>query len=81
MHYLARNAHKRVDPQLVLPGARSVVTLAVSYHQGAEPGRADASPVRQAIGGVVAAENGRVPTSSFFPARNSCADIARFPSS
>lgn len=33
MNYLARNAHKRVDPQLVLPGARSILTLAVSYHQ------------------------------------------------
>ncbi len=34
MHYLARNAAKRVDPQLVLPGVRSVLTLAVSYHEG-----------------------------------------------
>jgi epoxyqueuosine reductase len=31
MAYLERNAHKRVDPQLVLPGARSIITLAVSY--------------------------------------------------
>jgi epoxyqueuosine reductase len=36
MAWLARNADRRVDPQLVLPGARSVVTLAVSYH-GPEP--------------------------------------------
>ncbi|HTL56329.1 MAG TPA: tRNA epoxyqueuosine(34) reductase QueG [Candidatus Limnocylindrales bacterium] len=33
MAYLERNAHKRVDPQQVLAGARSVITLAVSYHQ------------------------------------------------
>lgn len=32
MAYLARNAPKRRDPQLVLPGARSLITLAVSYH-------------------------------------------------
>jgi epoxyqueuosine reductase len=32
MNYLERNAYKRVEPQEVLPGARSVVTLAVSYH-------------------------------------------------
>ena len=31
MAWLERNAAKRRDPQLVLPGARSVVTLAVSY--------------------------------------------------
>jgi len=31
MGYLQRNAHKRVDPQQVLAGARSVIALAVSY--------------------------------------------------
>ncbi|HAB19583.1 MAG TPA: tRNA epoxyqueuosine(34) reductase QueG [Verrucomicrobiota bacterium] len=31
MHWLARNAEKRVDPQRVLPGARSVVIVAASY--------------------------------------------------
>src|SRR5215469_14671533 len=31
MSYLERNAHKRVNPQEVLPGARSVVILAASY--------------------------------------------------
>lgn len=35
MGYLARNAHKRVDPQQVLAGARTVITLAVS-HAGPE---------------------------------------------
>lgn len=35
MEYLARNAAKRMDPQQVLPGARSIVVLAASYHQGA----------------------------------------------
>ena len=32
MNYLQRNAHKRVDPQQVLPGAKSVIVLAASYH-------------------------------------------------
>ncbi len=32
MAWLERNAHKRVDPQAVLPGAKSVVCLAVNYH-------------------------------------------------
>lgn len=31
MGYLARNAHKRVEPQLVLAEAKSVICLAVSY--------------------------------------------------
>ncbi|HVV70331.1 MAG TPA: tRNA epoxyqueuosine(34) reductase QueG [Verrucomicrobiae bacterium] len=31
MNYLARNAHKRLDPQQVLPGASTVVVLAASY--------------------------------------------------
>ncbi|HWX18659.1 MAG TPA: tRNA epoxyqueuosine(34) reductase QueG [Candidatus Binatia bacterium] len=31
MGYLERNAHKRIQPQQVLPGARSVISLAVSY--------------------------------------------------
>jgi epoxyqueuosine reductase len=31
MNYLQRNAHKRVNPQEVLPGAKSIVVLAVSY--------------------------------------------------
>lgn len=32
MQWLERNAAKRADPQLVLPGARSVICLAISYH-------------------------------------------------
>lgn len=33
MAYLSRNAHKRIDPQQVLAGARSIISLAVSYAQ------------------------------------------------
>lgn len=32
MGYIERNAQKRVDPDKVLPGARSIITLAASYH-------------------------------------------------
>jgi epoxyqueuosine reductase len=32
MAYLERNAHKRLDPRQVLPGAKSIVMLAASYH-------------------------------------------------
>ena len=34
MAWLGRNADRRTDPQLVLPGARSVVVLAMNYWQG-----------------------------------------------
>jgi len=37
MAYLERNAPKRVDPQLVLPGARSVICLAASYSTARSP--------------------------------------------
>jgi epoxyqueuosine reductase len=34
MQYMERGEEKRCDPQLVLPGARSVVVLALNYWQG-----------------------------------------------
>jgi len=37
MAYLARNSPKRVDPDKVLSGARSIVSLAVGYHRGQAP--------------------------------------------
>lgn len=36
MAWLARNAPKRVDPNLVLPGAKSIVTLACAYDAPAD---------------------------------------------
>src|SRR2546428_344646 len=33
MGYLERTARKRIEPQIVLPGARSIITVAVSYDQ------------------------------------------------
>ena len=66
MGYLQRNAAKRVDPQLVLPGARSILTLAASYAEesprfsrAAHPAAAqsaapDNSEARVATEGVIA---------------------------
>ena len=34
MTYLSRNAEKRCDPQQVLPGAKSIIVLALNYFQG-----------------------------------------------
>jgi epoxyqueuosine reductase len=38
MTYLQRNARKRADPQQVLAGARSIITVAASYQRSQEPG-------------------------------------------
>lgn len=37
MAYMVRGAEKRADPQKILPGARSVISLALNYWQGAAP--------------------------------------------
>jgi epoxyqueuosine reductase len=52
MAYLERNAQKRVEPQQVLPGARSILSLSVSYAQpGSRPSldgsRVTVSPVER----------------------------------
>ena len=43
MTWLARNADRRTDPQQVLPGARSVIVLAMNYWQGERPKTKDES--------------------------------------
>lgn len=55
MAWIARNAAKRSDPQLVLPGARSIIALAVSYATPADvrPLSASANP-SPASPGVIA---------------------------
>ena len=42
MDWIARGAEKRCDPQKVLPGARSVIALAMNYWQGDQKGRSGA---------------------------------------
>jgi epoxyqueuosine reductase len=39
MSYMERGAEKRCDPQQVLPGARSIIVLAMNYWQGREDGK------------------------------------------
>lgn len=53
MAWLARQAARRTDPQLVLPGARSVICLAASYHATSDQSDGPALP-RPAARGVVA---------------------------
>jgi len=43
MAYLHRNVEKRLDPSKLLPGAKSVIVVALSYHQ-AEPPRPTDEP-------------------------------------
>ena len=38
MHYMDRGEEKRCDPQKVLPGARSIIVVALNYFQGVEAG-------------------------------------------
>ena len=50
MQWMERTAEKRLQPDLVLPGAKSIIMLGVNYWGGEEAGRssADASPPRWA---------------------------------
>jgi epoxyqueuosine reductase len=50
MSYMERGAEKRRDPEKILPGARSIIVLALNYFQGAmeaaRPRAAEARPAR-----------------------------------
>src|SRR5215469_4736502 len=37
MNYMQRGEDKRCDPEQVLPGARSIIVLALNYFQGKKP--------------------------------------------
>ncbi len=54
MDWIARGAEKRCDPQKVLPGARSVIVLAMNYWQGDGKGRRKKADGRRAEGGRIA---------------------------
>jgi len=54
MGYLARNAHKRSDPQQVLPGAKSVVVVGISYDGAAPEASTEASRIESTARGLVA---------------------------
>lgn len=50
MVWMERGAEKRGDPQKVLPGARSVIVVALNYWQGSEPDRRGGRIARYAWG-------------------------------
>ena len=43
MNYMQRGEEKRCDPQIILPGARSIVVLALNYFHGDAAHRAAAT--------------------------------------
>ncbi|MBU1985447.1 DUF1730 domain-containing protein, partial [bacterium] len=49
MAYLGRTAQRRLDPELVLPGARSIVSVAQSYFTGSLPETVRNDPSRGLI--------------------------------
>jgi epoxyqueuosine reductase len=49
MGWMARNAARRLDPGLVLPGARSLVLLGVNYWDAGDPGRSGPLWARYAL--------------------------------
>ena len=44
MHYLADHLPQRLDPTVMVPGARSVICVADRYHDGASPGHPSMPP-------------------------------------
>ncbi len=54
MNYLARNAAKRVNPTLVLPGAQSIIILAASYAREEEAAAHGHSSLTNPSGAMVA---------------------------
>src|SRR5207245_5182138 len=51
MNYMARGEEKRRNPQKILPGAKSVIVLALNYFQGVEAG---VSPANNRAAGTAA---------------------------
>ena len=58
MHYMARGEEKRSNPEKVLPGARSIIVLALNYFRGVEASVSDAES--QNAAGTAATTTGRI---------------------
>jgi epoxyqueuosine reductase len=54
MEYMARGEEKRRDPQKILPGARSVVVLALNYFQGSQNAAETAAATEEKTRGRIA---------------------------
>jgi epoxyqueuosine reductase len=54
MAYLQRNAQKRIDPQQVLPGANTIICLAVTYGAASSPRPSPPGEEREKVAGVIA---------------------------
>ena len=58
MQYMARGEEKRRDPQKILPGAKSMIVLALNYFQGVEAGVLPAN--ERAVGTAATTSTGRI---------------------
>jgi epoxyqueuosine reductase len=76
MAYLARNSAKRANPEIVLPGARSIITLATSYATNPDAPTVDPLPGERA--GVRAGLEGTNPSMPKGPQPTAPAAIARY---
>jgi epoxyqueuosine reductase len=60
MHYMQRGEEKRCDPQKVLPGAKSILVVALNYFQGAVEAGVSPATNQSAAGTAALAATGRV---------------------
>ena len=78
MTYLQRNAHKRLEPGLVLAGARSIITLGVSYAAEETGPISGAAPGGQRTGRPALLESSHGSTESRPPGLPLVGEIARY---
>jgi epoxyqueuosine reductase len=60
MEYMQRGEEKRADPQKILPGAKSIIVVALNYFQGAVEAAVSAASYKNAAGTAAPTARGRI---------------------